>query len=89
MKKWHEPYSAWDIIKDVLILTVIVGTGVFAISAAVLSTTKPVDKEVVIKAVDSTENQINQVAADVDTIGIIIDSIEAKLDSLALYREMN
>lgn len=77
--------------KQLLTLTIIGFVGFFAFKAVTSDRNKvsaQTDTCVTLE-LDSTEYRIFQVAADIDTIGQRIDSIEARLDSLLLYKEMN
>ena len=77
--------------KQLLTFTIIGLVGFFSIYAVTKNNNKVKAQtdSCVVWELDSTEYRIFQVAADLDTIGQRIDSIEAKLDSLSLYKEMN
>ena len=74
--------------KSILTFTIITAIGFFAIRQFIPAE-EPVTQTTCTIELDTTEQRIFQVSADIDTIGQIIDSMEAKLDSLLIYKEMN
>lgn len=75
--------------KSILTFTIITVIGFFAIKQFMPAEEPVTQTAACTIELDTTEQRIFQVAADIDTIGKALDSIEAKLDSLSLYKEMN